>query len=143
MAKRKQKGHKLHKFRDKLLLNQWLMSLFGIDPLAENIVNGKVVRPFHKLAEPIRDPRLEGLDKDNLHFFYHHLGDSPLFSYSGSPGVQTFAPKGLPSSIRPLSSRPFRRQAMPILRTATPRRSFLITPTGGFMRTVSARITRF
>jgi len=45
-------------------------------------VNGKVVRPFHKLAEPIRDPCLEGLDKDNLHFFYHHLGDSPLFSYA-------------------------------------------------------------
>jgi hypothetical protein len=41
-----------------------------------------MVRPFHKLAEPIRDPRLEGLDKDNLHFFYHHLGDSPLFSYA-------------------------------------------------------------
>jgi len=28
------------------------------------------------------------------------------------------------------------------LRTATPRRSFLITPTGGSMRTVSARIIR-
>ncbi len=27
MAKRKAKGHKLHKFRNKLLLNQWLISL--------------------------------------------------------------------------------------------------------------------
>lgn len=65
-----------------MLLNQWLISLFGIDPLIEHKVNGRVVRPFHKLAEPIRDPRLEGLDKDNLHFFYHHLGDSPLFSHA-------------------------------------------------------------
>lgn len=82
MAKPKAKGRKQHGFRNKLLLNQWLISLFGIDPLAEHKVNGKVVRPFHKLAEPIRDPRLEGLDKDNLHFFYHYLGDSPLFSYA-------------------------------------------------------------
>jgi hypothetical protein len=82
MAKRKSKGPKQHAFRNKLVLNQWLVSLFGIDPLTEQKVNGKVVRPFHKLAEPIRDPRLEGLDKDNLHFFYHHLGDSPLFSYA-------------------------------------------------------------
>ncbi|MBI5141307.1 MAG: DEAD/DEAH box helicase family protein [Nitrospirae bacterium] len=82
MAKRKPAGPKQHAFRNKLVLNQWLVSLFGIDPLIEHKVNGTVVRPFHKLAEPIRDPRLEGLDKDNLHFFYHHLGDSPLFSYA-------------------------------------------------------------
>jgi hypothetical protein len=75
MAKRKSKGPKQHKFRDKLLLNQWLVSLFGIDPLRE----GAKKRPFHKLAEPIRDPRLEGLDKDNLHNFYHTLVNSNLF----------------------------------------------------------------
>ena len=80
MAKKRSRGLKSHKFRDKLLLNQWLISLFGIDPLVEQKVNGKLVRPFHKLAEPIRDARLEGLDKDNLHYFYHYLGDSPLLS---------------------------------------------------------------
>ena len=80
MAKKRSRGLKSHAFRDKLLLNQWLISLFGIDPLAEQKVNGKLVRPFHKLAEPIRDARLEGLDKDNLHYFYHYLGDSPLLS---------------------------------------------------------------
>jgi|TARA_A100001518_G_scaffold2731_1_gene2696 hypothetical protein len=80
MAKHKAKGPKPHKFRNKLVLNQWLISLFGIDPFTEHQLNDKVVRPFHKLAEPIRDSRLEGLDKDNLHFFYHHLGNSPLFS---------------------------------------------------------------
>lgn len=84
MAKRKSKGQKQHKFQNKLLLNQWLISQFGIDPFGEHRVSGREARPFHKLAEPIRDPRLEGLDHDNLHHFYHHLGDSPLFSYTAS-----------------------------------------------------------
>jgi len=84
MARGKSKGQQSHDFRNKLLLNQWLISLFGIDPFTEHKVNGKLVRPFHKLAEPIRDPRLEGLDKDNLHFFFHYLGDSPLFSYANA-----------------------------------------------------------
>jgi hypothetical protein len=79
MAKRKSSRRKFHAFRNKLLLNQWLISLFGIDPFIEHKVDGKTVRPFHQLAESIRDPRLEGLDKDNLHYFYHHLTDSPLF----------------------------------------------------------------
>ncbi len=80
MAKRKKpKGPKNHKFSNKLLLNQWLISLFGIDPLMEQRRNGKVVRPFHKLADPIRDPCMEGLDADNIHKFYHNLVNSELF----------------------------------------------------------------
>lgn len=77
MAKAKAKSQTLkqHKFRDKLLLNQWLLTLFGIDPLDKDAQ----MRPFHQLAEPIRDPRLEGLDKDNLHHFYHTLTASKLF----------------------------------------------------------------
>jgi len=75
MARKRKSTIQTHKFRDKLLLNQWLVSLFGIDPLRE----GAKKRPFHKLAEPIRDPRLEGLDKDNLHNFYHALVNSNLF----------------------------------------------------------------
>ena len=86
MARTRKSTIKTHQFRDKLLLNQWLMSLFGIDPLRE----GAKKRPFHKLAEPIRDPRLEDLDKDNLHHFFHHLTESPLFSYAG---VDTHLPQ--------------------------------------------------
>ncbi|MBV5280570.1 MAG: DEAD/DEAH box helicase family protein, partial [Actinobacteria bacterium] len=82
MAKRKPRGPKQHSFRNKLVLNQWLLSLFGVDPLAKHTVNGKSVRSFHKLADSIRNSRLEGLDKDNLHYFYHYLGDSRLFSYA-------------------------------------------------------------
>ena len=51
MARLRSKGPKSHRFANKLLLNQWLISLFGIDPLVEQRNNGKVVRPFHKLAE--------------------------------------------------------------------------------------------
>ena len=74
MAQRKPKGPKKHSFRDKLLLNQWLLSQFGIDPLEQGSS-----RPFHKLAESIRNPRLEGLDNDNLHKFFHYLTESELF----------------------------------------------------------------
>jgi len=83
MAARKPRGPKPHTFMNKLLLNQWLISLFGIDPLVEQRNNGKVVRPFHKLAEPIRDPRMEGLDADNIHKFYHHLINSNMFRNDG------------------------------------------------------------
>jgi len=82
MPRQSSRGPKQHAFRNKLVLNQWLISLFGVDPLVEQRVNGKIVRPFHKLAEPIRDASLEGLDSDNLHHFYHYLGNSPLFSYA-------------------------------------------------------------
>ena len=48
-----------HKFSNKLLPNQWLMSQLGIDPLLEYKDNTK---PFHKLAasrtEPIKCSRL-------------------------------------------------------------------------------------
>jgi hypothetical protein len=80
MAKKRSRGLEPHTFRNKLLLNQWLIGLFGIDPLVENKMRGHKVRPFHLLADPIKDPRLEGLDYDNLHHFYHALVSSNLFS---------------------------------------------------------------
>ena len=41
MAKRRSHGPKPHLFRYKLLLNQWLIGLFGIDPLGENKLRGQ------------------------------------------------------------------------------------------------------
>jgi hypothetical protein len=78
MVKSKNKGLKAHNFRNKLLLNQWLISLFGIDPLSEKYQGASAPRPFHDLAEPLRNCS-EGLDHDNLHHFYHALVDSNLF----------------------------------------------------------------
>ena len=72
---RRREDPRPHEFRNKLLLNQWLISLFGIDPMADN-----KERPFLMLADPIKDPEQEGMDSDNLHHFYHYLGESPLFS---------------------------------------------------------------
>lgn len=73
MARRKSGGAPQHDFRDKLLLNQWLIGLFGIEPLAEHSLRGTRVRPFQVLAEPIKDTKLEGLGQDGLHHFYHAL----------------------------------------------------------------------
>ncbi|MEO5914002.1 MAG: DEAD/DEAH box helicase family protein [Luteolibacter sp.] len=73
-------GKPSHKFRHKLLLNQWLISLFGIDPFREpNIPGIAKPLPFHALSSPISDPRMEGLDEDGLHRFYHNLVNSQLF----------------------------------------------------------------
>ena len=79
MASKHSSGRKQHRFRNKLLLNQWLMSLFGINPLKENMLHGQNVQPFHMLADTIKDHKLEGLDHDNLHYFYRELVNSSLF----------------------------------------------------------------
>lgn len=60
------------KFSDKLVLNQWIISLFGIDPLATHTEAGRQVRPMQLLAKQLRDCR-EGVDADNLHYFYQQL----------------------------------------------------------------------
>jgi len=78
MAKRKSQGPKQHDFRNKLVLNQWLLSLFGIDPFSEKY-KGTGRRPFHELSETIKDPKMEGMDADNLHKFYYNLIESELF----------------------------------------------------------------
>lgn len=79
MAKKRSRSSKSHEFRNKLLLNQWLVSLFGIDPLVERKVRGQTIRPFHMLADTLKDSQLEGLDQDNLHYFYHELANSSYF----------------------------------------------------------------
>lgn len=75
MARVKSKKLKLE-FSQKLVLNQWLISLFGVDPLADGYKRGE--KPFHKLAEHLRITR-EGLDADGLHHFYHELKDGDFF----------------------------------------------------------------
>lgn len=79
MGKRGARGPKPHKFRNKLVLNQWLISLFGVDPFREHTVNGQKLRPFHRLVKTIKEQRGEGLTESNLHRFFHNLVDTPLF----------------------------------------------------------------
>jgi len=85
MPPKKKDKIKKHNFKDKLILNQWLISLFGIDPLRDHTVNGKKMRPFHKLADMIIGSKIEGLDKDNLHYFYKNLFD--MFGASSTTSI--------------------------------------------------------
>ena len=52
-------------FAYKLVLNQWLLSLFN-------------VKRFEDLAEHLRNEALEGLDENNVHYFHHALTDQLL-----------------------------------------------------------------
>ena len=45
-GKGRAKGPEKHSFRNKLLLNQWLVSLFGIDPLLPLTLNGFVLSDY-------------------------------------------------------------------------------------------------
>lgn len=47
-------------FARKLVLNTWLLGLFNVER-------------FEQLAEHLRDEKLEGLDENNVHRFYHAL----------------------------------------------------------------------
>lgn len=55
----------------KLVLNQWMLSLFRVDR-------------FEKLAEFLRSEALEGLDENNIHHFHHAL-TSQLFNLTHLP----------------------------------------------------------
>ena len=55
----------------KLVLNQWLLSLFG-------------VKRFEDLAEHLRNEKLEGLDENNIHYFHHAL-TAQLFNLTYLP----------------------------------------------------------
>src|ERR1035438_1162839 len=55
----------------KLVLNQWLLSLFN-------------VKRFEQLAEHLRNEKLEGLDENNIHYFHHAL-TAQLFNLTQLP----------------------------------------------------------
>ena len=58
-------------FAYKLVLNQWLLSLFN-------------AKRFEDLAEPLRNEALEGLDENNIHRFHHAL-TAQLFNLTQLP----------------------------------------------------------
>ena len=47
-------------FSQRLVLNRWMLSLFGVEH-------------FEQIAEPLRDPDLEGLDESGVHRFHHAI----------------------------------------------------------------------
>lgn len=58
-------------FVHKLVLNQWLLSLFD-------------VKRFEQLAEHLRNEKLEGMDENNVHHFHHAL-TAQLFNLTQLP----------------------------------------------------------
>lgn len=59
-------------FAEKLVLNQWVISLFGIDPLETHQHKGRQVRPLYMLTKTLADCN-DGVGADNLHHFYTQL----------------------------------------------------------------------
>jgi superfamily II DNA or RNA helicase len=73
MAKPKKRSSKQHPFRNKLILNQWIISLFGINSLRAEFQE----HPFRQLSKTLQNCP-EGTDADNIHLFYHALVNSNL-----------------------------------------------------------------
>lgn len=59
-------------FGHKLVLNQWLVSLFGFDPLGDYRAGKGTLSPIRPLAKTVKDVP-PGLTADNLHQFYQAL----------------------------------------------------------------------
>ena len=68
----------------KQVLNQWLISQFGFDPLVNIKKGGRKLRPLQPLSETLRSVP-EGLTTDNLHHFFKmldlHLQDKASISH--------------------------------------------------------------
>ena len=56
-------------FSNKLVLNLWLISLFGVDVFADSRDAGNPVRPMVWLSKTLRNTK-EGLNEQGLHHFY-------------------------------------------------------------------------
>lgn len=59
-------------FGHKLVLNQWIVSLFGFDPPKSEGADKSVPRPMQLLAQKVKDVQ-EGMTAENLHHFYKAL----------------------------------------------------------------------
>ena len=68
----KKKKPKLLPFRHKLVLNQWIVSLFGFDPLKHHKDGKNSLGAMQPIANSVKGTR-EGLTADNLHYFYKSL----------------------------------------------------------------------
>jgi hypothetical protein len=77
MAREQRSGGAQVPFTRKLVLNQWLLSLFGVNR-------------FEELADLLRSEALEGLDEDGVHRFHHAL-TAQLFNLVELPAALLLA----------------------------------------------------
>lgn len=68
----KSKKPKQLPFGHKLVLNQWIVSQFGYDPLFQHRRGHRNLKPFKPFADML-STKADGLDADNLHRFFKHL----------------------------------------------------------------------
>jgi len=66
---------KRNSFGQKLVLNSYLLSLFGVDCFQGNLAKGDRFSGFEELAKDLKDSRLEDLDENGNSLFYHELKD--------------------------------------------------------------------
>ena len=59
-------------FQDKLVLNRWIVSLFGVEAIENSTLDKKTVRPFQAFTNLLKD-ETEGLGPDGRHRFYERL----------------------------------------------------------------------
>jgi len=72
MARKPKSKIKPLPFGHKLVLNQWIVSLFGFDPLKDHKDDKRTLRPVQPLAKTVKDAP-EGMTSENLHHFYKAL----------------------------------------------------------------------
>lgn len=72
MARKPKSKIKPLPFGYKLVLNQWIVSLFGFDPLKDHKDGKRTLRPVQPLAKTVKDAP-EGMTSENLHHFYKAL----------------------------------------------------------------------
>lgn len=72
MARKPKSKVKPLPFGHKLVLNQWIVSLFGFDPLKDHKDGKRTLRPVQPLAKTVKDAQ-EGMTPENLHHFYKAL----------------------------------------------------------------------
>lgn len=72
MARKPRSKVKALPFGHKLVLNQWIVSLFGFDPLKDHKDGKRTLRPVQPLAKTVKDAP-EGMTSENLHHFYKAL----------------------------------------------------------------------
>src|SRR5690606_6010868 len=68
MARKPKSKIKLLPFSHKLVLNQWIVSLSGFDPLKDHMDGKRTLRPVHPLAKAEKGAP-EGTTAENLHHF--------------------------------------------------------------------------
>lgn len=72
MARKPKSKVKPLPFGHKLVLNQWIVSLFGFDPLKDHKDGKRTLRPVQPLAKTVKDAQ-GGMTSENLHHFYKAL----------------------------------------------------------------------